>query len=295
MTTSVLGRIQRVTALLLLIGSSTSASADLIRLLPGGIVFPELSSAGVYNPGALPRDEAHLIRLMAAPNMFGSSTQGEAIDWTYAREKWGLNAGYALSRTVSGAVGSGMSHSAHVGMGYRFGGLGLGVGYIFDPTTVFSSSTDTTATATGMSGQLNLGLLYPIDRTRIGIVLRDLGTSPSVTLGMGVINDNFTVEGNLALPSFSSGLTSDGSTYVLSLASTLYLTSFGIGYTTTYAYTKGVGSTGSAFAGTGTSFIDTPLGFAHTFALLYRVSKTGSVSFRFDTSNYFTLAVTFGL
>jgi hypothetical protein len=266
-------------AIVLASGSITAFADDANPLfLPGGIVFPEYNSEGATNPGTLSRDDTRLARAMVTPYAFGNANDVFDLDYTFTQPKWGLDGGYDLTYTPSqSGVPSSLVHYVHGGGGYRLDALGFGATYGTEIGGTYNTS------------DLRIGLVYGTGKSRFALVLDNLTVSPSVILGTGVHEDNvYSLELNLGLPPFSPGLTAQGATYSLSLASSLYLKDFGVGYITYYGY-----SIGGTYSGQSQSFFQTPLGFTHSFSLLYKFTKTGTLSLRFNTNDYLTLACTF--
>jgi hypothetical protein len=275
------------------------ASGSGLRLLPGGIVYPEFNSSGTDNPAALGKEDASVMRILGQLNLFGSTTQELGLDYGYSKEKWGLDAGYDAYRSLyTGFSPTPFSQAAHAAAGYRFDSLGIGLGYIHPFGA--SSTAGTAAASTLSTGSVNgipskdevdLGLTYETSGSRFALVLRNLNGATQANLGYGATeNGKYAVEFDLGLPSFSQGLTSTGSTYTALLALSLYLGErFGVGYRTTYSHAV------AGDSNTSSSFFDTPLGFEHSFTLLFKASKTESLSLRFDTSSQLTLGITFKL
>jgi hypothetical protein len=266
------------------IASSQSALAGeaKLKLLPGGIVFPEYNSAGLGNPGALAGEDARLARVLVEPNLFGATTQAVGLDYTFTQPNWGLDAGYDVGRSViTGVGGSDLSHTLHGAVGGRLDAFGFGVSY------VHPLNNNDTVSATGMAGELDFGMSLNVGNSRIAMVIEGLNQTASATLGFGVQQKNaYAIEIDLALPTFSGGFTTPGATYMFVLAPSLDLGFFGVGYMTRYAYSFTGADSG------GGSALDNPLGLSHHFALLLRITDTGSLSFRFDFTDYLIIGLT---
>jgi hypothetical protein len=273
------------------LGTSQANADEAVRLLPGGVVYPEYNSEGVMNPATLNTDDARLARVLLDANIFGSSTQGLGLDYTMTWPKFGFDFGYDTYRTVyTGLPAGDLSHTLHGAAGYRMGPLGIGLSYTHYLSGA-SASYSASSASTGTSGELDFGLAYTTGKLRMAMVIEGLSSTPSATLGIGVQEENsHAVEFNLAIPPLSAGLTSPGATYTATLALSLYLNTLGVGYTTNYSYA--VSGASGTVGTTSSSFLNSPLGFSHAFSLLLRITKTGSLSFRFDPNDYLTLGLT---
>lgn len=274
------------------------AEEDQPRLLPGGIVYPEYNSEGTGNPGTLNRDDARLARVLVSPNIFGSNTQAAAFDYTVTWPGYGFDAGYDGSRTVgNGMDPSPITNVIHGAAGFRADKFGIGLVYKDQlNNSGFSSppgpGSIVTPTPNG-GGELDLGTMYELSsKSRIAMTLDNLTGSPNATLGIGITEESvYALEVNLALPSFAAGLTSSGSTYVATLAGSLYAKSFGVGFVIGYDYVlDGNGSNGNPNPNPNSN-----PNFTHAFTLMYKFTKTCALTARFDTNNYLTVGLTFKL
>ncbi len=189
----------------------------LIYPTPVGILFPGFNIAAGVNAAALPNGKkGTAFEAAVAPSLqSGDSTTSMASIATSSQ-----NIGWSLGYTNT--MGSGaMAHGLFSGVGFKLGGVQLGMGL----RGVLSN---------GFSPSVDAGMLFHLSQDWVfGAVGYGLDSSPQVAIGLGVGHarkDN--VELNLLMPAFGSS--SVTKTYLATFSATVYAGAFGTIFRSTY-------------------------------------------------------------
>jgi hypothetical protein len=266
--------------LLLSGGQQAMAGAEQLRPLPGGVVFPGYNEALTANPGAMPLENVSAFEALAQPKLFGATTYDYGASLVYTSSSFGLGAG--ITGTQSPATDYAAAYSdrtAHLGAGLRFNDMAIGATYSPELGTADSTGLATTSA-------LDLGIIIGDGKaTNFGVVVRDMNSTPYMTVGAGYGEKKYYLEADLTLPSFSTGLFADGASYTLQLSASAYAGIFGLSFSTSVYHSLG-------YAGdTSPPFYKRPLTLSHGVSALVRLGKPLNLTLRSNLSSQ----VIFGL
>ncbi len=246
-------------------GQGARAETESARVLPGGVVGPGNSEAARDNPASLPDFKNRGFELQYGPSILGSTVDqyGSALNARVGD----FGFGFVYSRSDLGSNVN--SDDFNLGMGWRPSGngkvsLGLGLGHNFV----------TQLTQANLAVHLGDGT-----ENNAALVLKDLGGSPYLVMGYGFIdNKRYTMEVNLQTPGLEGGLGSSGSTYFLSIHSTVYADVFALGFGATYPYVVGQDQTHL---------------MTYDFSLMLDFRGLPALTMKFLGSQYSSFALTF--
>lgn len=188
------------------------------RVLPGGIVFPNLNEAATVNPATLKTQKGAAVQALYAPPLDSSQTQHDyTLSFASVSKDFGLGAGY------TGSMDSGtLVHGAFVGGGFSTGKVGMGIAL---------TETDLSDTT---SAQLDLGLNFMIDKSmQMSAVVRNV-TQDTRTAEIGIGYEKrgvFNLELNVVSPTFDNIASTN---YTANLIGGVYAGVFGAAWTTSY-------------------------------------------------------------
>ncbi|MCB0403792.1 MAG: hypothetical protein KDD51_03340 [Bdellovibrionales bacterium] len=197
------------------------AKAKKRRVLPGGIVFPNLNEAATVNPATLKTQKGQAVQALYAPPLeSGTTAHDYTLSFASVSKDFGLGAGY--TGTYDSAASTQLTHGAFVGGGFSTGSFGFGVAL---KETDLSDNT---------SAQLDLGFNFGLGKAmKLSAVVRDITTaSRTAEVGIGYEKAGvFNLELNVATPTFDNLGTTN---YVPSLIGGIYAGMFGAAWKTSY-------------------------------------------------------------
>lgn len=187
---------------------------------PSGIVYPSLLTAAGVNPAALPQKAGKVKALGAAysPAPGGSGSHLGSISYGVADKTKGLGLGWKTD------IDSRMSNGIFIGGGFRSESTSIGIGL---------RDTDLD---NGLNPEVDIGILAGTgtDLT-LALAIYRLQASPQIDFGIGFSNDkNYTFELNLLLPPVGTALQA-GSEYIVTAATTVYASIFGLSFSSSYS------------------------------------------------------------
>ncbi|MCB0416901.1 MAG: hypothetical protein H6617_09165 [Bdellovibrionaceae bacterium] len=197
------------------------AKAKKRRVLPGGIVFPNLNEAASVNPATLKTQKGQAVQVLYSPPLeAGTTAHDYTLSFASVSKDFGLGAGY--TGTYDTAATNQLTHGAFVGGGFSTGDFGFGVAL---------KETDLSDTT---SAQLDLGFNFGVGKSmKLSAVVRDVTTSSrTAAIGFGYEKAGvFNLELNVTTPTFDNLGTTN---YVPSLIGGIYAGMFGAAWTTSY-------------------------------------------------------------
>lgn len=183
---------------------------------PSGILFPSLFTAAGVNPAALPQKDKKVFGLGINYSPPINETHEYTAALAYGDKTYGWGVGY------TGSLKNTASHGVYLGGGFRTKSTAIGLSFRDLDLRSGRPSTDLGIIA-GTDGDVLLGLvLYHIDN------------SPQLDVGLGFGNQkNYNFEVNLLMPTISNLFTA-GNDYVITAATTVYASIFGLSFRTSY-------------------------------------------------------------
>jgi len=253
---------------------SLASAQDEVRLLPGGIVFPEVNDPTLANPAAISEHDTASLQVLGQPPILGATTQDYSADFTYSKSGLAAEVGYYYQNLGNTGGGPTTTQTLHAAGAFTYDQIEIGAAY--EPGIGTNAN----------NPNLEIGFIFGAGKGfNFAAVLDNLSSAASLNVGVGYSQPKmYTMEVDLDLPSFSQGLTTAGSPYTFQIAASVYAGIFGLGYNTYYAF-DAPGTPG------GPSFIDSPLGLTQSLAILFKPKSSLAVTLRFSTNDLLTLGV----
>lgn len=148
----------------------TLSLADKLSSLPGGLLFPAFSTAGLVNSAALSLDWRQEAKVLYSPPISQDDSHAYLVGLGYSNTRLGLNVGFSGSYQDNSTYNSIFS-----GISYRVKRLALGAS--FRKTNIVSDA----PVETDVSGILTLG-----SDTRLGVVAYQLRNETQIAFGIGL-------------------------------------------------------------------------------------------------------------
>jgi hypothetical protein len=188
-----------------------------------GIIFPSMFTAAGVNPAGLVLNDPENskgntgVGLTYSPPI--NNVQEYSAVFATQQKNYGLSVGY------DGSFDGAATHSVYAGAAFRAESATIGVG-LRDPNLAQNQAPSTDLGFIAQTGNPNL---------KLGLVLYHINDAPQPDIGIGFGNQkDYNFEINLLMPTVNS-LFNSNSTYVITAATTVYASIFGLSFKTSYS------------------------------------------------------------